>query len=283
MNTKHNTSEIKKRIQSFPGMPAMCGKLLSKMNNPDADFKTLSNEMKYDPGMTTNVLRLANSAYFGAPGKINSLQAAFVRLGTKQLLQLITSTAVSGILNKPLVGYNLMPEELLRHSVWTAVASGEIAQILGIHAPDMLFTAGLLHDIGKIVLDSLVKDEWGQMKDSINNQNYASFEEVEHAVLGLDHAEAGAQILESWNFPEELIVLIRNHHNPETTEKYQELVNIIHLADVLAYSQGIGSGVDGFHYQVSEKAVANLEIKNIEGIASRTLEKMEELEKLLNI
>jgi putative nucleotidyltransferase with HDIG domain len=174
---------------------------------------------------------------------------------------------------------------LLRHSVWVAVAAGEMADALGVQTPDVLFTAGLLHDVGKMVLDEVVGEESVELRKAMREVNANdSFELIEQKYFGMDHAEAGALILKKWNFPEVLVAAVRWHHEPDKTDSLKDVVNMVHIADVLGYSQGIGAGLEGLHYELSEHAVKGLRLTHdvIEHVASRSLGRMSELDQILN-
>ncbi len=271
-------AKIQNRIALFPDMPAMCRKVFTHFEDPDTDFGVLAEEMRYDPGMTANVLKLANSAAFSAGEPLDSLRTAFVRLGRKRLSQVIIAQGVAGLLRSTLNGYNLRPSEFLQHSVWTAIASEELAKTLDIDDSEMLFTAGLLHDIGKVVLSEFIEQSADDFYRLIEEGNQP-FDQIELSVLGFTHAQAGALIMENWRFPNELIQASLCHHSPQNGNTDR----IVHIADMLAYSEGIGTGIDGLKYNISRQAVFELRIKpgTLEKVASRTLEKMQELERLL--
>lgn len=284
--TDKPVDEIRKKIESYPAMPAMCRRLVESCGDPDVNFKQLADEIRYDPGITANILKMANSAYYGSSRKIESLQTALVRLGLKQITNMVVAQSVANRLIGHLKGYNLEPEELLKHSVWVAVAAEELANELQIKPPIMLFTAGLLHDLGKIILDDYIharKERFMQRKDG-NGDEQVSFDVLEHEVLGMNHAEVGAALLENWQFPEDLVTAVRYHHAPVSEEHgYYPSAGMVHIADMLAYSVGIGIGVDGLKYYSNPEIIERLKLKPpiIEGVACRTLEKMEELNELL--
>jgi putative nucleotidyltransferase with HDIG domain len=254
---------------------------MAQVGDSNADFGMLALEIKHDPGMTANVLKLANSAFFGMSRKVESLQTAVSVLGMKRLFEVVVAGTVAQPMTMRLPGYNLDADELLRHSVWVAVASGELAKTLHLSTPDMLFTAGLLHDIGKIILNDFVQKEWSRMEAA--KMEDEAFDLIERKVLGLNHAEVGAELLDQWHFPSELITVLRWHHQPDEAQDHKTLVQIVHLADILSYSEGIGTGLDGMTYKISSTAIADLKLKtkSLEQVASHTLEKMNELQKLL--
>jgi putative nucleotidyltransferase with HDIG domain len=263
-------------------MPALCKQVLTHMNDPNMDFKSLAETVRYDPGMTANILKLANSSYFGTTRKIESLQAAMVRLGAHQLFQMAVATGVAKLLNRRLAGYGLESSEFLRHSVWAAVAAEELARQMEGPPPDMLFTAGLLHDIGKVVMDEFMNAQSADIRADMGNST-ASFDGIEEKVFGLTHAEVGAEVLDQWNLPEALVAAVRCHHIPDQAGDHSRLTMLVHLADMLAYSEGMGTGLDGMRYHVAASTAKQMGIRTpvIERVAGRTLERMRELEGLL--
>ncbi len=276
--------KILDNVSEYPQMPSLCQSVLEHLDDPEVNYKELELKVQFDPGLTANILRLANSAYFGAMRSVDSLHSAFVRLGTRRIFELIISNIAAPLMKYPLSGYDLRPEDLLRHSVWVGVASGELAKVLGINISNLQFTAGLLHDMGKLILDPYVTSERGVLLDQETLKGF-SFEQREHQVLGLDHAEVGAKIMDQWQLPYEIVAAVRWHHEPSQALEYQNEVDIVHIADILAYAEGVGTGIDGLSYNVSTEAQKRLGLrkKDIEYAASITLEKMEELERILNL
>lgn len=279
MSDKH---AIEEQIKAFPALPRMCGYIMSHWDDPDVDMAKLAADIRYDPGLTANVLKLANSAFYGLPRRVDSLQAAITMLGLKKLGGLIVLSSASDVLEKGLDGYRLGKEELLSHSIWVAVASEELCHVLGMRPQEMLFTCGLLHDIGKLILDQHIADSGPGIAGLVDSQGY-SFDQAEQTVIGMSHAEVGAMLLDSWNFPEELVETVRWHHDPTGAGEQRELADVIHVADMLAYSEGIGAGVDGFRYRLCQESAAKLGVKpkHIENAAARAFDKINELSGLI--
>jgi putative nucleotidyltransferase with HDIG domain len=274
--------DIEKYVDQFPDMPPFCQNLIAYLDDPDAEFKKITEMVKYDPGLTADILKFANSSYFGAVQRVNSLHSALVRLGIKKVMELVLALSVSSRLLPCLPGYGLMARDLLKHSIWTAVAAQELGDILHMKQGEMIFTVGLMHDLGKLLLDPFVQIE----RLRFNNHSdcpYTSFEQKERDILGLDHAQAGAMILEKWGLSSEIVSGVRWHHEPDQANEYKDLIYLIHLANILALSEGIGTGNYGMQYSVSPKIIKVLGLKkqHIEYAASKTLDKMKELENIL--
>lgn len=275
--------EVAGKVRSLPALPAMCRHILAAINDPKVNFDTLARQCAYDPGMTANVLRIANSAYFRATQEIGSLRDAFVRIGARRLFELTVGQSAGPLLREAFPGYELRRHELLRHSAWTAAAAERLAIELKIRAPDLLFTAGLLHDIGKVVLDPFVESHRAPLHAAANQPN-ADFEAAEREVLGMDHAQVGAAVLRQWRLPPQLVAAVEHHHNPAKGDAKDLLtINIVHVANMLAGTAGVGAGIAGLRHTVSAEVLQTLHIKTpiLERVAASTFAAMEELERML--
>ncbi len=265
------------KVKSFPSMPGAAAKLLKLLDNPDTTAAQIEQILRYDPGLTANLLKLTNSAYFGLPCKVGSVRQAIVLLGWKRLIQLVMVSCVNAVMGKPVPGYDLPAGELWRHSIAVSVAAEGLAKELKVTASEEIFTAALLHDVGKLVLGDFVREDLEKIE--IEASSGISFEIAEHMVLGTDHAEIGAQILKNWSFPPELVKAVRWHHDPDSAGKTYTLVDIVHVANILCLMIGIGVGREGLCYKPSPLATKRLGLKttHLEIVASRTLQYVDEL------
>lgn len=280
--TRYLRDEILHKIDTIPAMSGTATRLLKLLEDPEVGIARVVHLIEYDPGLTANVLRLANSAYFGTARSIGSVRDAVVRLGTNTVLQIAIASSVYSIMSKPVAGYDLPAGDLWRHCVMVAITAERLCTALDIPTPGVTFTAGLLHDIGKIVIGTFVDGDF----DAINaaaQEPGVTFESAERKVLGMDHAEVGAALTERWDFPATLSSVARWHHRPEECQEDREVVDIVHVADALCILEGIGAGADGLRYQPSETVVSRLELttKTIEYVLSQSLSALDEVQKLL--
>lgn len=247
-------NDILLAVRKVPSMPSVVIKLRQYLSDPDVSFDELAKVIEYDPGLTANLLQLANSAYFGWSGKIKTVREAITRLGTNRIFQMVLCMSVAPIVRKPIRGYDMDSDGLWRHSIATAICADNLARVLKLKDVEEAFTAGLLHDMGKILLGTFIEVDDEPIKTLVEADGM-SFNLAEQKVLGIDHAEAAAELLRYWNLPDRVVAAARWHHDPESAPKeHQRIADLIHVADNICLRQGWGAGSDGAKYHHEEKA-----------------------------
>ncbi|OQX65374.1 MAG: hypothetical protein B5M55_04105 [Desulfococcus sp. 4484_242] len=264
-------------VKSFPSMSNMPVKILKLIDDPQSSAAKIEELLRYDPGITANILKLTNSAYFGLSSRIGSVRQAIVLLGWRHLGKLVVASCVNAILDKPVPGYDLPAGELWRHSIAVSVAAELLAKELGISANDEIFTAALLHDLGKLVLANYVREDLQAIETAAGEG--IPFHAAERRVLGTDHAEIGARLLKSWSFPLSLVKAVRWHHDPDAAKEPRAITDLVHVANMLCLMIGIGVGREGLRYEPSQAAAKRLGLKTrqLEFVASQTLQWANEL------
>jgi putative nucleotidyltransferase with HDIG domain len=269
------------QVEKFPGMPGAAVKLLALVEEPGVSVPQIESTLRQDPGLTANLLRLANSAYFGIPSKVGSVRQALILLGLKRLTQMVIATCTSAIMDRTVPGYDLPAGELWRHSLAVSVAAEGLVRELKIDAAEEIFTAALLHDVGKIILGQFVQDDYAKIALALDQG--LAFETAESIVLGINHAEIGAQVLSKWALPEGIVHAVRWHHEPEKAERVDRMLDVVHVANMLCLMIGIGVGREGLHYQPSPVVTARLGLTtaHLEKVASQTLQWANEISQAL--
>ncbi len=174
---------------------------------------------------------------------------------------MVLCMSVAPLVRKPIKGYDTDSEGLWQHSIATAICAEQLVEVLELKGMEEAFTAGLLHDMGKIVLGTFVEVDDGPIKEIVISDSL-SVNEAEQMVLGIDHAEVAGELLKAWNLPESVVEAARWHHQPhKADEDYRQLVDLVHVADFLCLNFGFGVGSDGLQYRLDEKANSRLGIK----------------------
>ena len=237
---KYLLSKILLNVESFPSMPEAGIRMLALLKEPNAPVAEIEKVLRHDPGLTTNVLKLANSAFFGIPSKVGSVKQAFVLLGAKRFTELVLATCTCSVMDKAVDGYELPPGELWRHSIEVSTVAEALMKYKKMAETKDIFTPALLHDLGKLVLGRFVKEELDSIKSIVATG--VSYEIAENMALGTDHAEIGAQLLGQWSFPQDVVNAVRFHHNPDAVHNVNMQIDIVYLANFLCRNNKTSDG-----------------------------------------
>lgn len=273
--------DIISRVGTLPPLPDTAVKLMEVINDPSSSVDEIVEVIRYDQAVTADVLKLCNSAYFGLSRNITSLNEAMLRLGTVKVLQLVMSVHTSSILANEQRGYGLDPGVLWRHSVAVALAASIVAQKINLTNVNLVFTGGLLHDIGKVVLNEYVAEEFGKILGLVK-ENRLSFVEAEHQVLGYSHQEIGGKIARMWKLPDPIVRCIRYHHDPGDLETPDPLIDAVYLANCVCLMLGIGLGEDGLYYRADDAVLErnHLNERDLEDVGAQTVVDLQRVEEL---
>lgn len=273
------------KVEDLPPLPDIVVKLLHASRDPNVSMREMVDLIKYDPALTVKVLRLCNSSYYGLPRKIHSIQESLVYIGTDTLVNFILAGCMSSFYQQARAGYGLEKGDLWRHSVGCAIASQRIAeQVAKDEGVAQAFTAGLIHDVGKIVINAFVDDEIENIMELVDTDNM-SFVGAEKQVLGFSHTEAGGRVARHWNLPENLIEAIELHQSPSEAIIAPELVSEVHLGNILCLSFGIGLGNDGLAYTFDPKAleVTRMDVSDLLRLSLDIHDKYKKAEELIGL
>jgi len=280
-------SDIKsiiKKIDHLTPIPQVASKVMSIAEDPKSSMYDLSKVIIYDTAVTANLLKVVNSAYFGLPEKVDSVHQAIVYLGMAQVVDLVLLSASGENLQKAQEGYDLEAGELWKYSVSSALLARELAEKKGVKETHLIFTAALLKDIGKVILNQYVKDSFDKINALVTKQNF-TFREAEKEVIGIDHAELGGMVAENWKFSPKMVEIIRHHHRPQEASISEFESAIVYMADTICMMMGIGVGSDGLAYRFHREVVESLELTESEfqKIIAGFVEKVKQLEAMMNI
>ena len=223
-------ADIVSHIHSLPAMPAVALELLQTLSGGDPDVDALASRIARDQAITARVLRVANSPFYGLQMRVGSIHDAIVVLGFSAVRSLVlTSAVVTTLPAGKCAGFSA--DRFWRHVLGTAVAAQALARPLR-RKPESLFIAGLLHDIGRLVMLSANPEGFARVID-IAAERDCHLVDVEAEIFGCDHTAVGAAIAQHWNFPADIVEALAFHHNPAQTAP-GSLAAIIHYADGIA-------------------------------------------------
>lgn len=231
--------DVVKHIRDLPSLSAVVVELLSSIDQEDIDVHVLGAKIALDQSLTAKTLRLANSSFYGMPSKVTTIHQAIAVLGFHSIRTLVTACGVTGSFPSSGAGMNF--QGFWRHSVATAVCAKLLAPRMKINS-DTAFTAGLLHDIGTLVLATRFPAEYAAML-AHRKEHDCYIIEAERAVFGLDHAAAGSALAAYWKFPAAMQEAVALHHHP-SAENAPSLALLIHAANTVAHALDLSGDDD---------------------------------------
>ena len=225
-------TEIEQSMETIQPIPQVALKILRLIENEEYAITALADEIRKDQVISARTLKLCNSVAFAGSNRVNSLDQALVYLGLRLLVKLVISVSVNEFFSHSGLGYSLCKGGLYHHAVGTAIVAEKLAEYIASVEPGLAYTAGLLHDIGKVVLDQSIASAYPLFYRKLFEEEY-NFSEAEKEILGLDHTQVGSKLARKWSFPESLRDIIRHHHDPENATRHLELAHVVYLADLL--------------------------------------------------
>ncbi len=277
--------KILRSIQRVPAFPMTIQKVTELLRDEDYSVQEVTQVIRYDQAITANILRTCNSAYFGVRSRIGTLNDAVMYLGKDNIIRAVQTSGVSRFYKKAAEGYVPRASDLWTHSVSVGLMSQILYKKIYQQEQPVLYTAALLHDVGKVILGEYVHKSFDEIMDLVGREG-CSFLEAEEKLFGINHAIIGEKIAEQWNFPEEISSAIGSHHRPDLLADHAAVFPwLVYLADQISSMMGVGGGQDGLAYRaVSEVAERfDLRDKDIEVCMVQLFEDMEKARELMAI
>lgn len=233
---KGKRDTLVEKIETLPTLPIISQKIMQLVTDDDASNKDLVAIIEKDQALAVRVLRMANSSFYGFLSKVSSLEHAMSLLGRNEIKSIVLASSVHSFFSNGKEG----PFDRTRF--WRhGVICSQVAKYLGNHFKvdddDSLFLAGLIHDVGKVVLDEYCHDEFLDIIDLITS-NHHTFSKAEKEVLGTTHYQIAAKLLKQWQFPPKVIMQVFYHHAPWYDKNYSANSIIVYLANILTKLAG---------------------------------------------
>ena len=233
MSVRHPQELIGEDNELVFSLPSIYFELQAALNDPNKTFQDLGNIISFDPALSARLLKIVNSPFYGFPSKIDTISHATSIIGRDQLTDLALATLViyqfRGIPNSL---FNM--EKFWRHSMACGVVARSIAEFRGDKNVERLYLAGILHDIGRLVIyktqPALARDAFYRSKELKENIYLC-----ERELMGFDHADVGRELLKAWQLPPRLVEAVGSHHQPETAKEFPVEAAIIHTSDYIIH------------------------------------------------
>lgn len=261
--------EIKKRLKnlkSLPTLPPIVHKLNELVDDENATAISVGKVIERDQVLTSKILRMVNSSFFGFPQRISTVSNAIVLLGFNVIKTLVVSSSIFEVMQSSDIG-------LWEHSLGCAACAGIFAARRNIQNPEEASTAALIHDIGKVVIRAEFPEEYDKIQEMVLTKDI-SMREAEKKVLGVQHGVIGGLLAKEWNLPDRLAIPIEYHHFPDKAPAFSEITAIIHVSDIMIRAWGFGFGGDKWVPPLNHKAWERIKFGKTEG--RKFLEELDE-------
>jgi len=255
-----NLKKIINKIEKIPTLPHTITQIISIINNPNSSAEDVNRAISSDLSLASKVLKIVNSSYYGLSKKVSSITQAIVILGFNTIQSLAFSASVMDLFARQ-EHPKLRRVDFWEHCFSVALISKLIAKNLQVSIKEIenYFLGGLLHDIGKVVLDQYFNSDFNSIIELVEIQKLP-MTEAEKTILGTTHSEIGRLVSERWKFPDILIEAIRYHHTPQFATINKKLVTIVYLSDFLCKAKHLGFSGDYYINNFQEPLVTQFNI-----------------------
>jgi putative nucleotidyltransferase with HDIG domain len=229
---KISEDELAMSISRINPIPQIALKIIRTFQSENYTAKDIGAQIRQDQVISAKVLQICNSVYVNAKKEIKSIDQAIIILGAQIVIHLVLASALENFLKSSCIGYSMSKGGVFHHAISAAIVSEHISKFTGKSEPDIAYTGGLLHDIGKVLLDQYV----GLMIPHFYREVYANgtcLVEAEKSMLGISHTEAGEKLARLWAFPDALIDVVAYHDRPELARNDPTLTYVVYLANLL--------------------------------------------------
>lgn len=262
MNTQKNIRKTIESITNLPSHPIVLDRITKLLANPRTSAEEIGKAITTDQALASKALKLVNSAFYGFPGRISTLSHAIVILGFSTIKNIVLTASIFDNFRgkgKAPNGFNI--EQLWYHSIACGAAGQAIAKVIGSPEREECFIAGLIHDIGKIILCNYLPEDF-ETVINYTRQNDILFYESEKKLFDTSHDDIGGYLAECWNLPKNLQNAIRYHHLPALSHDGSKISAIIHASDIFVRALDCGNGGDNKIPVMSEQVWKTLDLEN---------------------
>lgn len=262
------------RLEGLPTLPSVASALVSLTQSPQTSATEIGDLISQDQALTGRVLKLVNSAYYGFPKQIATVNHAVVILGFNRVKNIVLAASIFGIKGSA-TPQRFNAPGFWEHSLGVAVASRTVARDLARGDAEEAFVCGLLHDIGKLVLSQVATAEYDACLAAAERRNEL-IRAMELETFGVDHSEVGSWLAEQWKLPPAVVSAVRRHHTPTATRKDRDAACMTHLGDILTRAVQVGWAGDQTIPRIDATVAleTGLNPAMIDKLVGRTLEEL---------
>ncbi len=234
-----DVTTLVRSVKKISSLPTIFIKVNELIDDPTSCAADLGRIIEKDQALTSKLLRLANSAFYGFPSQIETVTRAITIIGFKQLKDLVLAASVRSAFNQFGKDSPINMKNFWEHSIACGIASRVLAVYKGEKSPESYFVAGFLHDFGRLVILEHFSKKYMEVYNIAKSENRLA-NEIEKEIFGFTHADIGAELIKAWNLPKSLGEAIAHHHDPSNSQNYQDLTAIVHIANIIVHACKFG-------------------------------------------
>ena len=253
-----NVKEVVKKISTIATLPEVTAKIIETVEDPKSNAASLHKIVSHDPALVTRILKVVNSAFYGLPGQIASIERAIVLLGLNAIKNLAVAASLGQLFKGTKLCEGFTARDLWTHCVAVGVAARDLARNMKVPLADEAFLAGMIHDVGLLVSLQTWPEKLQLACERAKVQG-ANFCDIERDVLGVDHQQLGAALAENWKFPRSCQMVAGFHHRPTTlSQDNRLLVTLVHVADTIVCQAKHGFNLTAVNQRLEEAGLTDV-------------------------
>ena len=249
--------EIVKKVTTIATLPEVTAQIIKTVEDPKSSAQQLHKIVSHDPALVTRILKVVNSAFYGLPGQIGSVERAIVLLGLNGVKNIAVAASLGQLFRGGALCAGFTPKDLWTHCIAVGVAARDLARNLKLNIADEAFLAGMIHDMGILISLQLYPERLREVCDAARNGG--DFCELERKIIGLDHQQLGMGLAEHWKFPRACQLVAGYHHQPDKlADQTRHLVMLVHVADTICCQTKHGFNLTAAHQSFTDERLADM-------------------------
>jgi HD-like signal output (HDOD) protein len=267
-----------KKVNSFATLPEVTSKIIATVEDPKSTAGTLHKIVSHDPALVTRIMKVVNSAFYGLPGQIGSIERAIVLLGLNAIKNIAVAASLGQLFRGAKLCEGYTAKDLWTHCIAVGVTARELAKQMKLPVSDEAFLAGMIHDVGLLISLQTAPEQLRQVCEIAKNSD-RNFVDIEREVMGMDHQQLGSCLAEHWRFPKNCQMVAGYHHKPSALgEQNKMLVTLVYVADTICCQSHHGFNLTAMHQRLDELELRGVNLDST--LIARTAANLDELIKV---
>ena len=241
-----------RKVSSIATLPEVTARIVATVEDPKSNAAQLNRIVTHDPALVTRILKIVNSAFYGLPGQIASVERAIVLLGINAIKNIAVAASLGKLFKGVKLGAGFAPRDLWTHCIAVAVTSRDLARQMRVPLVDEAFLAGMIHDVGLLVSLQVFPEKLVETCERAKAQE-TPFCDIEQALMQMDHQQLGQTLCEMWKFPRPCQLVAGYHHRPtQLSDNNRLLVTLVYTADTLCCAENQGFNLTALRQQLAD-------------------------------